>query len=143
MVKNPLVPCEVVAVDLLFFFMAPCVFLLNIFLVPLLASLLCQGKKSKKMNKVFISVLYKSPHIQLTWSTTLFKALQYIYTIVHMGYAELTEVSHFFCFSCNLRVPNRTQIFGHQLFIPYPSQYGIKLNDVLSHFSVTKRLSHL
>lgn len=143
--KKPLVPCEFVAVDLLFCFRAACVFLLNNFLIPLRTSLVSQGEKKnlKKMNKLFISVLCRSPHIQLIWSTTLLKALQYVRTIVPMGWAELTEVSHFFCFSCNLKVPNRTRIFGHQLFIPYSSQYGIKLTNVPFHFSVTKRLSYL
>lgn len=59
-----------------------------------------------------------------------------------MGWAELTEVSHF-CFSFNLKMPTRTQVFGHQLLMLLPSQYGIKFNNISFHFSVTKRLSYL
>lgn len=55
--KQPFVPCELVAVDLLFCFTAACVFLLNIFLIPLFASLLSQEKKPKRTNKVY-SYLY-------------------------------------------------------------------------------------
>lgn len=56
--------------------------------------------------------------------------------MVHMGWAELREVSHF-CFSFNLKMPTRIQVFGHQLFVPFSSQYGIKFNNI-SLFSYQK-----